>query len=264
MSKYILTLLTFFFLINRCFSQETSVFYSVGGIYSDLDVSIFEKEGERLRGRESNTGKHSIYNSIGIQRSFANIVRLELAFDYQERFPLEKFTFGVQSGLGGIHEFSQWPSSPQSILWDSEKHLRFPNFKYFHLELIPMIQFNKKLSIALGIGIFYGALLNQKELVFGRADFPSVDFLFESPFYVGGEVSYRKNDFGWIPKCSVSLPIKEKIKIGFSCKSYVSESALFANDIGAEPYGRKQNNTWLVFTYGFEISYLLNKKDILK
>ena len=251
MHKVIFTSLIVVFLFTNSFSQETSIFYSVGGTYSDIHLTFFDKETEDHIGKKFNSGKHSIFNSLGVKHEFNKFINTELILTYQERLPLENFISAV-----GIYAF---PTSPQSNLWNPNIHIRFPNFKYFHAELIPMFQFKRKITIAAGIGIFYGRLLNQKELVFDRKYFPSFDFFFDPPFNVTDEATYRKNDFGWIPKFAISYPINDKMEIGFSTKAYVSEVVLQTNNLDDNPFGRKLNDTWLVFAYGLEVSYRLGK-----
>lgn len=240
--------------------QLKEIKFSTGIVHSDLHGSSLEILAEQLASRDLNKGKIGFYAAIGTSYKIWKWISIEGNFIYQERWPLEIFRLSGGDSFG-IHTLGGWPTSPQSDLWDPSIYPRFPNFKYLHLDLIPTVSFGKKLNISLGIGIFYGRLLNKNKLVFGRKDFPSTDFIFEEPFNVSGEVRYTKHDIGWIASFGINYPISKRLRLGISMKAYVSEFALNENRYFPSAWGRNNNATWMVFTGGIELRYMLRGKE---
>jgi len=240
--------------------QFKEINISTGVVHSDLHGSSLEILGEQLAGKDLNRGKIGFYTAVGASYNIWKWISINGSLTYQERWPLEIFRLNGNSNFG-VHTLGGWPSSPQSDLWDPSIYPRFPNFKYLHLDIIPTVSFGKKLNISVGVGIFYGHLLNKNKLVFGRKDFPSVDWIFEEPFNVSGEVKYTKHDIGWIPTFNMNYPISSRLKLGISMKAYISQYALNENRYFPSAWGRRNNATWMVFTGGIELRYVLKRKE---
>lgn len=232
-------------------------------MHSDLHGSPAEREIVDLIGRKLNTSKIGFYANIGTSYKIWKWVSIEGNLTYQERWPLEVFNFDGDRSFA-VNTLYLWPTSPQSNLWDPDIYSRFPNFKYLHLDVIPMVSFGKKLNLSVGIGIFYGRLLNKNKLVFSRKDFPASDYFFEEPFNASGEIRYTANDVGWIPTFSMNYPVCNRLRLGISMKAYVSEYALREKRSYPSAWGRTYNATWMVFTGGVEVRYVLGGKDIQK
>lgn len=203
---------------------------SIGLLSSDIHESTPDRESESRRNANDNAGKIGFYTTIGSGIKFYNWLSLEFGISYQERLPLEKFTFvnpGSPPGTNATFTFASYPTSPQSKFWDKNLYLRFPNFKYVHFELIPTFSLGtENLKIELGVGVFYGYLLNHKTLQFSGKDFPNHEIFFGQPFNVTGVDSYNEHDIGWIPKLSISHKLADKFSLGISIKSYISQYGL--------------------------------------
>ena len=236
-------------------AQFTNINISTGVIKSDLHLSTFEKISEETNDVDVNTSKVNYYLSINSNYKIRHWFYLNGGITYQERLPLEFFRFAP------TNEFNPWelaayPTSSQSNIWNSSRYKRLTNFKYIHFEFIPMLRLKKKIEVSVGIGLFYGHLINHKILKFGRADFPHVDFLFDPPFNVGGQVEYHKDDLGWMPKLTVQYPISERLNIGLDFKGYVSQYRLMKYEpFSLKKYGRSDNNTWMVWAMGVMLGY---------
>ena len=236
--------------------QFNEIKLSTGVVHSDLHGSSFDMAISSNTSRDLNTPKIGFYTAVGASYKIWKWISVEGSLTYQERWPLEVFSLSGNRS-SGLHILGGWPTSPQSYLWDPEVYPRFPNFKYLHVDVIPMASFGKKLRVSVGFGIFYGRLLNKNKLIFGRKDFPSTDFIFEEPFNVSGEVRYRIDDVGWIPAFSINYPISSRLKLGISTKTYVSIYALKEALDYPSAWGRNNNATWMVFTGGVELRYVL-------
>jgi len=209
--------------------------------------------------RDYNEGKIGFYADFGTSYKIWKWISIEGNLTYQERWPLEIFNLSGERYFE-THRLGGWPTSPQSDLWNPDVYLRFPNFKYLHLSVIPTISFGEKLNVSVGIGLFYGRLLNRNKLIFGRKDFPASDYIFEEPFNVSGEVKYTKHDIGWIPTFGINYPITNRLRLGISMKAYISEYALREKRFYLSAWGRSNNATWMAFTGGVELRYILNGK----
>lgn len=236
---------------------------SIGLLSSDIHESEIEREIEKTRNVDNNAAKIGFYVTASSGIKLYNWLNIEFGISYQERLPLEKFTFigqGSQPGTNTIFSFAGYPTSPQSEGWNEELFLRFPNFKYAHFELIPTFSLGKQdTKVELGLGIFYGYLLNHKTLQFSREDFPAYEDLFRSPFNItdGVKDNYNQHDIGWIPKLSISYKLTDKFSLGISAKSYVSQYALKkqrSSNLGTK-WERQFNTNWIVYAGGIDLTY---------
>ncbi len=228
---------------------------SFGIQYSDI-LSISETY------TDGNTWKRGIWGSIGTDYKIFKWVTVQGNITYQERKPLEVFSFpwgdSTMSREGAFQwTFSKYPTSPQSKQFsdpDGLRFIQFPNFKYLGIEIIPLFQFGKKVEWSVGVGLFSSILLNRDLLVFGKEYFPHQQFAFGPPFYVYGTVSYHRYDYGWMPKISCIYPINAKTKIGLSVKSYQSRVRLndnFAHSRSSLVYDMR----WTAFLAGLDVQY---------
>ena len=241
--------------------QFNQINFSTGIVHSDLHGSPLDIVLEESHGRgDLNSSKIGFHAEVGTSYKLWKWISIEGSLTYQERWPLEIFILSGERSFG-VHTLAKWPSSPQSSGWDSDVYPRFPNFKYLHFDVIPMASFGKKIRVSSGVGIFYGRLLNHNKLVFGRKDFPYVDWIFEEPFNVSGEVSYNKHDIGWIPKLAINYRISSRWSLGISAKAYVSQFALRRNRFYPSAWGRSNNANWTAFTGGIELRYILKSKE---
>ncbi len=267
---FLVLILSTFFSVD-IYSQFLDPKISVGLLSSDIHESYIEREAEKRHNVNNNAPKIGFYATLSSGVRLYHWLHLELGATYQERLPLEKFTFSDRSsptGFIGNFSFSKYPTSPQSKGWDEDIYLRFPNFKYAHFELIPTFSFGKKkLKVELGAGIFYGYLLNYPTLQFSEKDFPAFAQFFQSPFNVFGIESYNQHDVGWIPKVSIGYKLGNRCALGISAKSYVSQYSLKSREVHdglVSKWKRQDNTTWLVYAAGVDFTYDLyperNKK----
>jgi len=188
---------------------------------------------------------------------------LDVGMTYQERNPLEVFSFGLGdssmqvSGVTSRFSLVEYPTSPQNELFNTDEYIRFPNFKYLNMELIPNITLGKPVSFTIGIGLFGGILLNKKQTTFTKEDFPKVIELFSSPRNVNGEIRYHKYDYGWMPKIVIRYSISNNIKLGLHLKSYQSLSRL--NDTFVNTKTMAFNMRWQAFAGGLSLQYSFKK-----
>lgn len=262
--------LTSILLLNVLFSlnlhsQVLPPKISVGLLSSDIHESEIDRARERRTSTNNNTAKIGFYATVSSGVQVYKWLNLELGVTYQERLPLEKFTFGLQSSGSGVTQpFSlvAYPTSPQSQGWDRNAYLRFPNFRYAHLELIPMVSLAKqRFKMDMGIGVFYGYLLNHQTLQFTKEDFPAHAFLFEPGAPLAnatGVDSYNAHDVGWIPKVAITYQLNNKCALGLSAKSYISQYALKELEVHgavATKWNRQFNTNWVVYAAGIDFTY---------
>lgn len=246
------------------YSQWLDPKISVGLLSSDIHEPHIIRKIEKSHNVNNNAPKIGFYTTLSSGVRLYRRLHLELGLTYQERLPLEKFTFSDKSSPTGIifpFSFAGYPTSPQSKLWNEAIYLRFPNFKYAHFELIPTFSFGRKrLKMDLGAGVFYGYLLNYRTLQFSTKDFPAFAFLFRpvGPFNVVGIDSYNQHDVGWIPKVSISYKLSNRYALGISAKSYISQYSLKSREVHdglVSKWKRDDNTTWLVYAAGIDFTY---------
>ena len=253
-------LLAFIFLSSQVSGQIKSVGTSNGLLYSNIHLSWYSKSQENSK---NNSGKIGFYSSLEASFKVYKNISLIGSLTYQERWPLEEFQFnnfseGNEVLLGNT--IAQFPTSPQSTLWDAEEYIRFPNFRYLIIEAVPEISFGKKTTFSVGAGVFYGILLNQSELVFGQNYFPSLDWVFGPPLDYSGVEKYHKQDFGWLSTIRITHPISERLRLALSTKIYISEYAIREGiSLSDTPFGRIENDTWFVISSGLTLKYMLLK-----
>ncbi|GEM_PF-1647398 len=259
--KTFVLILSIFFSLNL-YSQFLEPKISVGLLSSDIREPYTFREAEKRRNANNNAPKIGFYTTLSSGIKLYRWLHLEFGATYQERLPLEKFTFSDRrspTGFIGGFSFSGYPTSPQSRLWNEAIYLRFPNFKYVHFELIPTFSFGKKkLKVELGAGVFYGYLLNHRTLQFSEEDFPVHAFFFQPPINVFGIDSYNQHDVGWIPKFSIAYRLNNRYTLGISAKSYISQYSLKSREIHdglVSKWNRYENTTWLVYAAGIDFTY---------
>lgn len=235
---------------------------SIGILSSDIHESTPNRASEERRNSNNNDSKIGFYTTISSGVKCNNWLSIEFGVSYQERLPLEKFTFINQentSGVNSIYSIVGYPTSPQSKSWNEALYRRFPNFKYAHLELIPTYSIGKKKSkVEIGFGVFYGYLLNQGELEFSIEDFPTYIMLYGQPANVTGVDRYNKHDIGWIPKIGFSHQITDRMTLGLSFKSYISQYGLKRENehhYSESRWNRQLNTTWMVYAAGIDVMY---------
>ena len=210
-----------------------------------------------------NAWKRGVWGGMGTDYKILNWLAIEGNIAYQERKPLEVFSFpwGDSTGMGKegylTLTFLAYPTSPQSKKFHEPGGLRFiqfPNFKYLDVEIIPVFTFGEKIGWSVGVGLFGGILLNRNLLIFGKEHFTYQQYLFDAPFYASGTVSYHRYDYGWIPKLSCTYPLNKKTKIGVTLKSYQSRVRL--NDNFAHSRSSLYADMrWTAFLAGIDMQY---------
>jgi len=242
-------------------AQFTSTNITLGPLFSDLSFSVEDKKSEKERNATDNAIKRGWTISIGTRYQFSERISLEGNISYQERLPLEIFVFeGEWSGLSR-NVIAGFPTSPQSKIWDANKYIRFPNFKYSYFELVPMINFgkNNKIHTAIGVGFFYGYLINHRKLIFRQEHFPSANFFFVSPFDYSGADSYRQHDLGWLPRFTTTFRLKQKLNIKTAVKGYISQIELKRNTHSQySPLNRSQSTNWIAFSFEIGIDFKIS------
>jgi hypothetical protein len=180
---------------------------------------------------------------------------LDLRLTYQERMPLEFFTFeaGTQVGVPTFIHIQDYASHPQHEFHEISGFDRFPNFKYLHIEAVPNISFGKTLKTSIGIGLFGGLLINKNETIREPSDFGELeDYLTQS---TTGNVEYTRFDFGWQPKISCVYQVNKKISLGVDIKSYYSLVRMNDTIVDEE---RVFNFFWVAYAGGISVQYQLN------
>ena len=261
MKFYPIFLFLFLYLPYNTIGQNSQVYFSTGIVRSDLHVSAPERESEINGNRKSNQPKTGFIFSAGINQKVWKNIYIDGSLNYQERLPLEKIRFSTPavSGINGIFTFSEVPTSPQSRDWNPNIYNRIPNFKYTHFEVVPLYSFGNQLQIMLGIGLFYGHLINNKKLILRQEDFPAFDEFFMPPFNVSGVDSYRVSDVGWLPKVKIAYTLSDRLRLGLSGKIYISEYALKSKLFGISAWGKNFADTWQVFNLNLDFIHILNK-----
>jgi hypothetical protein len=253
--------------VSTSFAQLTELQLSTKTVFSD--VTGRNDFNERII--DANTWKYSKGLSLGANFNiWKNRLSLRTNLFYNERKALEFFTFGVEGTpdleqypfLSRRFTFLRWASSPQSDLFYNENFehpfIHFPNFKYLHLELLPIYTFSigEKWSIQSGVGISGGILLNRAENTIGREYFPAFDELFESGMLVG-EVEYHRYDVNVMGQLGVRYRVSPALSVGIS--SGVHHSLIHLNDSFRESISRQVN--WLIITPGIDVVYHLKRDD---
>ncbi len=200
-------LLLVFFICLSVEMHSQNISFSAGILRSDIvSYSDFYRQG--------NTPKYGFWTTAGVDFKLRKHIAIETNLTYQERKPLEVFPF---EGIG----FWKYPTSKQSPGYRPEFPI-FPNFKYLHLELVPVFENGHKLKTQIGVGFFYGVLINRDETTRGQSDFPLEQDFFGPPFYTHGEIFYHRQDYGFLPKASLTYQVNSRLGIGINVKSYQS------------------------------------------
>jgi hypothetical protein len=233
---------------------------NTGIVYSDIDVTIHDQQIPQIK--NGNNGKIGFYANIHTNYPVFKFLSIEGGITYQERLPLEIYWFPIGDpnappGVAQRQYFTSVPTSPQSKNWNPDEFKRLPNFKYLYAEFIPTATFGKKIRFSAGFGIFYGYLLNHKSLVFTKEDFPVFASFFKPPFYVYGQDSYLKDDFGWLPSVSFSIPLSKQLAITSQFKGYISQIALKTPTQTKSKFSRPLNINWVAISCGIGLSYKL-------
>ena len=188
-------------------------------------------------------------------------LHLDTGLTYQERMPLEVFTFhwgwGLGEGVSGVSArftYGKWPTNPQNEKFDSDdRYVRFPNFKYLNVEMVPNITIGNTFSFTIGAGLFGGVLLNRKENTITKEYFPTAASDFGPPNNVNGEVTYHRYDSGFMPKVAINYKINDKIKVGLQFKSY--HSFIRLNDTFVTERNLALNMRWIAHAGGLSMQY---------
>ena len=247
-----ITLLIVTFIFTNLSAQKNTPELSFGILYADIkSVIVSYNEG-------NNKWRRGAWVSLNQNFQLHKWLYLDTGITYQERSPLEVFPFkwGANEGINGVSSrfiFGQWPTSPQHRLFDSNKYVRFPNFKYLNIEIVPNITIGNNFSITIGVGLFGGVLLNRKATTFTRKDFPALDVVFDPPNNVHGEVTYHRYDCGFMPKAAIAYKINHKIKVGLQFKSY--HSFIRLNDTFVANKNLHWNMKWIAHAGGLSIQY---------
>lgn len=244
-------LLVTILLIAFCLPISAQVFspeISSGILYAETKT-LFPNTLESTWRR---AGWLTVSNTFKVKKGFA----IEMGLTYQERIPLEEFHFtsqnpSISGGSSGVL-IGNWPTNPQNIGFNEEDWIRFPNFKYLGLEVIPSISFGKIWSITIGSGFYGNFLLNREEttvtpdhLGTRRADFGN---LLDNV----ADIQYNNMEFGVIPKVSLRYQVSPRIQLGIHLKSYQSLTRL--NDTNIQR-NLELNLRWVAYAGGLSIKY---------
>lgn len=233
---------------------------SLSNIHISSGVLYANITSKRPLYEDVNPFRYGVWASLGsdfklIKSKYFDF-NLVLELTYQERIPLEVFTFEAPSqvGVSSYIEFREYPSNPQNKFYQNLNFPRFPNFKYMHLGCTPTIIFGNKLKTSIGIGLFSGLLINKNEVMREPSDFVEhEDYLLQSG--VTGNIEYKRFDFGWQPKISCMYQISEKFSLGVEAKSY--HSLVRMNDTAVNPE-RVFNFFWVAYAGGVTLQYQFN------
>ncbi len=237
--------------INCSYSQITDIHFGSGILYSDFttwDPTM----------KEGNTWKRGFYSSIGVNQKVWKFIHFNYNLNYFQRKPLEIFVFVSKPdlGIGGGYIFSKVPTSRQSNMFDPMRFNLLNDFKHFGVSFLPQIRFGKRLQFEAGIGLFYNRLLNYEETIVKEEDLPDFAVFFEPPFFVEGQVSYSKNDFGWVSNITLSYAISSSLSLQSDFKSYHSFTKI--HEFMPPSIG---NPRWLLFSGGLILNYTFSRKN---
>lgn len=231
------------------FAQNSSPELSFGIVNSGIKTIHWDWQ-------EGNNFRKGFWVTLKQNNRVSKWFGVSTGLTYQERIPLEVFSFNYSLTIPGIstrYTFAQWPSNPQNRLFDKEIYVRFPNFKYLNIEVIPNVKIGSTFSITIGAGIFGGLLLNKKSTTVTIEDLPSLQGFIGPPNNViYGEFEHHRYDFGWIPQLNIDYQINNKISLGILFKSY--QSLVRLNDSFIDPQ-LVFNMRWVAYAYGLNIQY---------
>jgi hypothetical protein len=236
--------------------------YSVSSQFLQIDLSSGLIQSD-IRGgvgginNECNSTKIGWFTSFGIDYKIKRWLKVKCNINYQERKAIEVFTFPTGGNLGiGQHSFCKYPTSPQSEIYDPKIYKHFPNFKYSNVELIPHFSLGNRLRIELGLGAFFGVLLNRNKLLFSKKDLSIYEQpFFAPPFNLFGEVRYQRFDLGLLPMISLSYRVNQRFDLNIQSKYYYSLRRL--NDTFVESAIKSWNTYWSAYSFGLGISWNL-------
>lgn len=250
----LITLLICSFIFTNLSAQKNGPELSFGILNADIKsfIEYWEK---------GNPWRKGAWVSLNQNHKIFKWLHLDTGITYQERMPLEVFTFpfgsGLAEGVSGVSTrftFEKWPSSPQHELFDPEIYVRIPNFKYLNVEIVPNITIGNTFSVTIGAGLFGGVLLNRDATTITKEDLPYAASFFEPTSYnVYGEVTYHKYDSGFMPKAAIAYKINDKIKVGLMFKSY--HSFIRLNDTFVEERNLALNMRWVAHAGGLSVQY---------
>jgi hypothetical protein len=198
----------------------------------------------------------SLGSNLHIKKYGVFDFNLDLGLTYQERMPLEFFTFELnpQADVSSFLSILDYASHPQHEFHEISSFDRFPNFKYLHIETIPSITFGKRLKTSVGVGLFGGILINKNQVTRKPSDFGDREsHLMQRG--VTGNIEYRRVDFGWQPKISCTCQITQKVNLGIEAKSY--HSLVRMNDTAVSDE-RVFNFFWVAYAGGITLQYQFN------
>ena len=247
------TVLVFACIFNNLSAQKNAPELSFGILNADIKTVI-------INWRDGNTWRKGAWVSLNQNHKIYKWLHLDTGITYQERMPLEVFTFHWAwefnqeiSGVSNRYTLGKWPTNPQNEKFDPSMYVRFPNFKYLNLEIIPNITIGDTFSITIGAGLFTGVLLNRKATTVTKENFPIVASLFGPPHNLSGEVTYHRYDSGFIPKAAIAYKINDKIKVGLRFKSY--HSFIRLNDTFVTENALGLNMRWVAHAGGLSVQY---------
>lgn len=251
MKVFISITFVFFIHLNCNYSQTTDLNFGSGVLYSDFTTWDPTME-------ESNTWKRGFYSSIGVDQKLWNFIYFNYNLNYFQRKPLEVFVFisTPDIGIGGGYIFSRVPTSRQSNMFDPDRFHLLNDFKHMGLSFLPKVRFGKRFRFEAGIGLFYNRLLNYEETIVQEVDLPDFAVFFEPPFFVEGQVSYSKNDFGWATNLGFSYALSSNFSLQSDFKSYHSFTKI--HEFMPASIG---NPKWLLISGGLSLNYIFSKKN---
>jgi len=238
-----------FILFNiTIFGQNSNPELSFGIVQSGIKTIYWDWQ-------QGNNWRKGFWVTLNQNNKVAKWFGISTGLTYQERIPLEVFSLNYSlnnvPSVASRYTFGQWPSNPQNRLFDEGIYVRFPNFKYLNLEVIPNVKIGSTFSVTAGVGLFGGILLNKKNATITIDKLPSLEGFVGTP-YIYGEFEYHKYDWGWIPQLNIDYQINDKIKIGALLKSYRSLTRL--NDSFVDP-SLYFNMRWEAYAYGLNVQY---------
>ena len=242
---------TFILFNTTIFAQNSTPEFSFGILNADIKTIHFDWS-------EGNTWRRGFWVTLKQNQKVCKWFGVSTGLTYQERIPLEVFSFnwGLNEGFPGVstrYTFGKWPNNPQNKMFNKDTYVRFPNFRYINLEVIPNITIGNDFSITIGIGLFGGLLLNRDATTVTKDDLPeTLHIFFDPPQNLYGEFTYHRYDFGWIPQLNIDYQINDKFKIGILFKSYQSLIRLNDNFVDKDLVF---NMRWIAHAYGLNIQY---------
>lgn len=246
-------ILTLSIVLFPLLAQGQEIVVSTGGLFSKYISND-------VNWKRSSIYRYSYFVRADYFHEIVKVFDLNLSISYQERIPLELFAYshGISGGVQIGTVLSDWPTNPQNPLFDDEFYgIRFPNFKYLHLDVVPTFKVGQIVKLKVGIGPFFGILLNKEETTVTRALFNSRLHSIFNELQSDIISEYTRIDVGLVPKINVDYQINSKCYISLQSSYYLSLRRLNNTLVNRKVF-LKNNMKWRAITVGLGFGYKIN------